>query len=452
MEVQSDQTEGKGAVCTRGQAWSIGASGLGRPSRTEYVAGLLEQWRSRELRASRRWMECRGLSHEQLEDIYQEVALIVLEREYHDDEHLRYAVRWGIRMRARNMRRDQLRHEEILAGSEPELRLASTARQELEQPERQTLAEQDRLVAWEFLTELNGLEKQALGLVLDGMGYQRIAGKLGIEVNEARRATRAAQRKLERFRVLYSTGRMCRYREATILALQRGEKTSEALAQGAVIHLESCARCRSEHKTSAERLRRRFQDHAAALLPGPMLSAHSRWFVRLGARARIAQHRLLIDGLPYGNGGVRARVGALLTGSGVTAKIATGAASLAVVAGTAVGVTHALHHATTRSPHDLASVAVAAERSTGAQLLPASFASLRPHSGAGLAYWPKRTRPAGSGRVVAPPRLQRRDSSNIRQHEPGGFAYLGVPVRATQASLARHIASEGQSGGGLFSP
>ena len=40
------------------------------------------------------------------------------------------------------------------------------------------------------------------------------------------------------------------------------------------------------------------------------------------------------------------------------------------------------------------------------------------------------------------------------QREPGGFAYLGVPTSASTPSASARVASasEGQSGGGPFSP
>src|ERR1019366_928692 len=178
---------------------------------------------------------------------------------------------------------------------------------------------------------------------------------------EARNTARSCERKRERFQLLYDTGRLCGYRAQTILALQNGEATSEVLAERAFAHLESCGHCRLEHRTNAKRLRRSFRDQAAALLP-PVFIGHLGWLSRLGLRARLLLHRLGIDTVPVGQGGVRERAVALLAGGGVGAKVAVGVVTVGVLAGGAVA-THVLE----QSPHRTATTSRGARQRRPAQ-------------------------------------------------------------------------------------
>lgn len=68
-----------------------------RPGRLsgERVGLALGAWQAGELRLARRFGECRDLTHEQLEDLYQETALVLLKRSFHSEEHLRHALRWA---------------------------------------------------------------------------------------------------------------------------------------------------------------------------------------------------------------------------------------------------------------------------------------------------------------------------------------------------------------------
>ena len=63
--------------------------------------------------------ECRGLSVEQLEDLYQDTAVVLLGRTFQNEAHLRNALRWGIKHRALHMHRDRRRREEILIEHAP---------------------------------------------------------------------------------------------------------------------------------------------------------------------------------------------------------------------------------------------------------------------------------------------------------------------------------------------
>ncbi len=287
-----------------------GGQGRQRAFGSQRPGQILGEWQKRELRIARGFAECRGLSTEQLEDLYQETALALYKRVYDSEEHLRNALRDGIKKRALRLHRDERRHGRLLARWTPGFHVMAEAREREGAPELAALAREDRLIASEFTTELTEQERRVFGGLVEGMAYRAIATALGIPVNEARNIARACDRKRERFQLLYDTGRLCGYRAQTIHALQNGESTSEELAERAFAHLESCAHCRLEHKTNAKRLRRSFRDQAAALLPPVFIGSFGR-FTGLGVRGRLLAHRLGIDSAPMGQGSVRERAVAI---------------------------------------------------------------------------------------------------------------------------------------------
>ncbi|HEX8714759.1 MAG TPA: sigma-70 family RNA polymerase sigma factor, partial [Solirubrobacteraceae bacterium] len=272
--------------------------------------------------------ECRGLSREQLEDLYQETVIALLARPYRSEEHLLNALRKGIRHRALNLHRDERRHQRILADSAPGIHAAAEASADGDAPELAAIVRQDRLIVSEFLTELSPLEQRVFWLLAEGMGYRAIGPALGLQLNVARKATRSVERKRERFQVLYDTGRLCGYRSAAIRSLQSGHATTEELAERAFAHLDSCPHCRAQHKTNAQRLRNRFQGQAAALLPMPALAQHLGWLARVDARLRTWLERLLPGGAPAGPGGAREGAIALIAGGGLGAKVAATVATV----------------------------------------------------------------------------------------------------------------------------
>ncbi len=419
---------------------------------SERVGQILGEWQSRELRVARGFAECRGLSTEQLEDIYQETALALYSRPYDSEEHLRNALRTGLKHRALRMHRDERRRGQILARSAPGLRLMAQASEEQNAPEPAALAREDRLIASEFRTELTEDEQRVFGWLAEGLQYRAVAAVLDIPVNEARNTARSCERKRERFQLLYDTGRLCGYRAGTIRALQSGEAASEELAERAFAHLESCAHCRTEHKTNAKRLRRSFRDQAAALLP-PVFIGHLGWLARLGVRARTLQHRLAVDGVPLGQGEVRERAAALLAGGGIGAKVATGVLTVAVIAGGAVA-THVLDHPSAHRSHHATPSAAATPSATSA---PVALIGASPALSLGVSvhrtvHTSRRPRPFPAGRVLAATHHASR-SSAASQREPGGFAYLGVPTgNSAPASAPEQVHTAAHSSGGPFSP
>jgi RNA polymerase sigma factor (sigma-70 family) len=301
----------------------------GRPQ--DRIGELLGEWQRTELRIARGFAECRGLTTEQLEDIYQDTALALLARPYATEEHLRNALRHGIKHRALNMHRDTRRRSQILAEHAPSIQRVAESRESQSGPEDAALADQDRLIVREFLTELDELEQRVFWLIADGMRYRAIASALEIPVNEARNASRSCERKRQRFQLLYDTGRLCGFRSASIRALQDGELTTDELAARAFAHLAACASCRAEHKTNANRLGRTFHGQVTAFLPLPTLLGR---LARVRATVHVA-------------GRVRERSAPLIWTGGAGAKLTASAVTVAVIAGGGIGVTRALeHHAT----------------------------------------------------------------------------------------------------------
>jgi hypothetical protein len=294
----------------------------------------------------------------------------------------------------------------------------------------------------EFIAELTPSERHVYALEAEGMRYRAIAPVLGVEVNEARRVSRSLASKRQRFQLLYDTGRMCGYRAPTIRGLIAGAASSEALAQAAFAHLESCARCRAEHRTNAGRLRVSFQERAAALLPLPALAGHLGLLARLDLRARSLTHRWL-PGLSGGAGtGVRERAITAAAGSGVAAKLAAAGATVAVIAGGTLGAS-APH---SRPRHSDAAHPIGAARSASAASSPApAVASARM-------------------RVPVPsPAIRETPSTHATAPAPAqvGFAFLGLPADGAPASARARMASTRspqrsrvlpQNGGGPFSP
>lgn len=406
----------------------------------QWIGQVLGERQERELRMARVYSECRGLGREQLEDIYQETSVALLTRPYQSEEHLLNALRQGIKHRALNVHRDERRRQRILTDNAPGMHAVAEAGADIDAPELAAIARQDRLIVSEFLTELTPVEQRVFWLLAEGMGYRAIAPPLGLGVNVARNASRAVERKRERFQLLYDTGRLCGYRAATITALQSGHATSDELAERAFAHLEGCAHCRAEHKTNARRLRGRFQGQAAALLPMPAFANHLGWV----SRARGWVERLLPGAPPVGPGGVREGAIALITGGSIGAKVAASVATVVVIAGSATaGVVinqggHGSRH------HQAARVSTHRQR---------TVAPVRPSPAAIIRASASTSALAGKQSHGTAARASARLATPGKRREPSGFAYLGVPSgRSSSAQTASaptaSTASAGSTSGG----
>lgn len=419
------------------------------------IGTALGEWQDRELRIVRGFGECRGLNKQQLEDIYQETVLALYQRTYVNEEHLRNALRRGIKQRALRLHRDERRRGRRLARTAPALHAISEADADQAAPEPIVLAHEDRLIAKEFLTELTDLERRVFGWLVEGLRYRAIASALGIPENQARNAVRACDRKRERFQLLYDTGRLCGYRAQTIQALQNGQRTTEDLAERAFAHLESCAHCRREHKTNAQRLRHRFGEQAAALLP-PLLTGHLGRVIRLSLRARFQARRLWITLSSAGSDGLRERALAVVSGSGTSSKLAAGILTVGALAGGTVA-SRALKHGASHVDRNLAATSVMAT-------LP--IASAWPTVTVPPFESPKttdtrrgiktsrhlRARRAGAHRGPSDTQLLSRVSE---QRKPDSQSYLSASTSTTSAPLeSAHTSNspEEQRGGGPFGP
>lgn len=416
----------------------------------EWVGELLGEWKAREVAAAGAMRECRGLRREQIEDIYQDSVEKLLPRSFASEEHLRNALRLAMRFRALNAHRNERGRRRRLEESAPGWRAAAQERASDFGPEAAALGQQDRLIVAEFLTELDPQEQRVFWHEAEGLRYRAIAQMLGIEINEARRVSRSVEKKRERFQLLYDTGRLCGFRSATIQALQRGEAKSEELAARAFAHLDSCARCRAEHKTNAQLLRARFEGEAIALLPLPALADHGGFVGRVAGRLRALAARYLPE-LPSlsGGGSVREQAVGLIAGGSAVAKVTAGAVSAVVIAGGAVGAhvlagsghEHRGHGNRTASetvhPHAAARPAAVAA--------PPVIAVVKPSAASESV--------TGSASPTRP--RVRNPSAGEAQRNAGGFAYLGVPARASAASTrasAPTAQASHSNGGGEFSP
>ena len=212
------------------------------------VGDALGQWQAQEVRLARSFRECRGLSTEQIEDIYQETVINLLPRPYQNAEHRQNALREGLKYRALNMHRDQRRRGEILAAHAPGLYATAQAREQQNDPERAAFDQHDELVKAEFRTELTQDEQSVFELMEEGLRHRAIVSILKIEINQARKLVRSCESKWERFKLLYDSGRLCAFRANAIHALRNGEPMSEELELRARAHLRACLHCRSAYK------------------------------------------------------------------------------------------------------------------------------------------------------------------------------------------------------------
>jgi DNA-directed RNA polymerase specialized sigma24 family protein len=409
------------------------------------VAELLDAWRNAEL--ERFTLEWRTLSYAELEELYSETMIPLLERPYRTEGQLRRAVREGMQYRALNAYNTELRHREIEAESEQGVSALRAARSAEETPERIALARQDELLLNELVRELTPFQRQVFEHASDGQGYKKIAAALGVPTAQARSATRACQSKGKTFLRLYESGRLCGYRTETIKAIQQGQSTSEQLAELAIAHLESCPQCRAEHRTNGARLRNRFNEQASALMPPALI-------VRWSLFAQSSRGRALTRFLPDTSAGrevLRERTGALIATGGVGAKLAvTALLGAAVVAG-GIGARHVLdeHHSQAHTDYH---APVASTRATATEYPARSFH--RPQAQARASASSRRTAHHSRARHSASLHTASgREAGSGGQSEPGGFGQPGIVVEAPKPAAAPEPStSEEQRGGGPFSP
>ena len=387
----------------------------------------LARWRTRELGVARRFRECGGASLAEIEEIYDATVTALVQRDgsYSSAEHLRGALHAGIKLRALRLHRDHGRHSRALQRAAGEIHATGEERAWREQPERALLAHEDDLIIGEFIAELDPLERRVFALVAEGRSWRAIATLLGLAETQARSATRACERKRQRFLTLYETGRLCGYRSRTIGSVLSGAQRSELALSQALAHLRYCRACRAEHHTSVAALREAFDQRVLSVLPAPVLLAGHSSLVEqaqgLIERALRVLHRA--SGTPSGG---RERVFEAVAGTSAAGKIAAGVISVAVLAGGAVGVTRAVEHGHTRHPHRAALIVpTTASRTIATAARDAARERRRHHK--------------------QPAALR-----HLHQRVPGGFAYLGAPGAPARARPRVPVVT--QRGGGPFGP
>ena len=322
--------------------------------------------------------------------------LALLRLPYYNEKHLCDALREGIKKRALNLHRDERGHEKILADNAPAIHAAQQARSADQTPEQLALAREDRLLITQS-PSYGPNEMHVFWLVTEGMGYDRIAKILKIEANEARNTVAACERKRERFQKLHDSGRLCGYRAATIKALLEGQAASPELVGLAVAHVARCARCQAEHETNAKRLRRVFEEQAAALIP-PAFTTHLGWLTRSSIQSRTLAQRLYPDWFSVGQGGARERAADVPGGRRRERQTSRRIATVAVIAGAGITATHALEHHQRHPHHHPAASATNLARAT----LPVELALPSLPAPAGTAVLPHESRHAAARHRGAP--------------------------------------------------
>lgn len=439
MDVQSTRIRADGARSNgRRHHGTNGRNGGAFGS--QRIGQTLGEWYAREVRVARGFPECRGLSIEQLQDLYQETALALLARPYQSEAHLRNALRAGIKQRALRLHRDERRRGEILAQHAPGLHRQAQARAHRHAPESAALSREDRLIVAEFLAALSAGEQRVFALLAENMQYRAIAPVLQIPVNEARNIVRACERKRARFQLLYDTGRLCGYRAVTIRMLQSGQSTSDQLAQAAYAHLAGCGACRTAHRTNASRLRAAFADQAAALLPVRLFAQQLGALQRFALRARLLAERYLPGGTQGAGGLARERAAALAAGSGAAGKIAAGIASVAVIAGSTIGVHSALQQPGPPPHHRAAHHSTTVQVTSSVVATPMPSTVSRQDSSDVQAADPRARAQADTATAVP---HHHATAASVPPHEPGGFAYLGVP-RSGQSTPQADASNAGE--------
>ncbi len=305
------------------------------------VGVALGAWQSTELRLARRYGECRGLTPEQLEDLYQDTALALLRRSFQTMStcatRCAGASSTGRYTSTATASAPADPHEHAPQLTDPATLASRTSR-----PEDAAVLDGDRVIVSEFLAELDALERRIFWLTAEGLRYRSIAPILGVDVNEARKAARSCEQKRQRFQILYDSGRLCGYRAQTITAIKTGQQVTAELASAPTptcTAVPPAAPAQHQRQAAQSGL----QAHAAALAPLPLLSRRLPWLTRLELRTRSLAARTVPHAMQTPGGGVlRERAITLLATGGAAGKLAAGAATIAVIAGGTLGATNAL--------------------------------------------------------------------------------------------------------------
>jgi RNA polymerase sigma factor (sigma-70 family) len=235
----------------------------GRQSFTpQQIAAILERWRPevlREMERSRLW---HGASRADLEDQFQDVALVLCTRTYASEAHLRKALWMGLGFRARDYwkaaRRRELPVGEFFEGILGDDRLDAV--------EDTAAAAADSRQVDDCLAELDERERVVYKLAKgEGLSRRKVAKAAGLTEADVLRALYSAQRKIDQVAVLAVAGRLCGRRRPAVESLARGQARGLTREQ-ARAHLTHCRECLLAFRAERAALSTR----VAAVLPLPV--------------------------------------------------------------------------------------------------------------------------------------------------------------------------------------
>jgi RNA polymerase sigma factor (sigma-70 family) len=304
------------------------SAGQGKQYTPDEIAALLERWRARVLSEMGRRRLWRGASTAELEDQFQDVALVLCSREFQSEEHLRRALWTGLGFRARDFWKAARRREipvgeffEEIIGDD---RLAAV------EDAAATAADQRQVT--DCLAELDAQERVVYKLTKgEGLSRRRVGKHLGLSEAEVLRVLYRAQRKIDQVAVLVVAGRLCGRRLPAIRSLARGQARGLTLEQ-ARAHIAHCQDCLLAFREERAALSHR----VAALLPLPVVASQDGG---AGLGAVVEQVRGLpgaarrqlyeLAGRSPGGGGEEAIVGTggLAIGTKVAVTLCVGAAA-----------------------------------------------------------------------------------------------------------------------------
>lgn len=228
------------------------------------IAALLDEWRPavlREMAHRRLWQ---GASRPELEDQFQDVALVLWSRAYASEEHLRRALWTALGFRARDHWKSARRRElpvgeffDEVIGDDRAVAVEDAA-----------AAAADVRCVDDCLSELNERERSVFRLVKgDELSRRRVARSLGLAEAEVLRALYSAERKIDQVATLLMAGRLCNRRGPAVAALARSEARGVMLEQ-ARAHLAHCPDCLLAFRQQRAAIGRR----VASVLPAPAVA------------------------------------------------------------------------------------------------------------------------------------------------------------------------------------
>jgi RNA polymerase sigma factor (sigma-70 family) len=295
-------------------------AGQGKQFTPDRIAALLDGWRPQVLREMGRRRLWRGADAAELEDQFQDVALVLCGRDFASEEHLRRALWTGLGFRAKDFWK-AARRREIPVGEFFEETLGDDRLQAVEDA---AATAADRRYVDDCLSELDPRERSVYKLAKgEQLSRRRVAKTLRLSEAEVLRVLYRAQRKIDQVAVLVAAGRLCGRRRSAVASLARGQARGLTLEQ-ARAHLSHCPDCLLAFREQRAALSR----EVASVLPLPTL-AHDQ-----GASVAAALDHL--RGLP---GAVKRQAYELAgrTPSGGAEEAVAGAGGLAI--GTKVVVT-----------------------------------------------------------------------------------------------------------------